>query len=156
MTLFVARHAHAGKRSEWTGDDRRRPLSDRGRAQAEGIADSIGPSRPERLLSSPAVRCVQTLEPLADRLGLDVVVDDRLFEGNGRDALVGLLAEVADGTTTVVSSHGDVIPLLLQLLVADGMAPERNLVWQKASVWVVERDGDGWGAGRYLPPPDQR
>ena len=47
------------------------------------------------------------------------------------------------------------IPVLLQLLVEAGMEPERNLVWQKASMWIVDRADGAWGVGRYLPPPDR-
>ena len=163
VTLYVVRHAHAGRRSAWTGDDRTRPLSDRGELQAKGIAAAIEGGRPAggplRVLASPARRCVQTMEPLVGQSGSEVVQDDRLFEGAGEREIAALLADVAPsadgGATTVVCSHGDVIPVLLQLLVEDGMAPERNLVWQKASTWVVDRVDGRWGAGRYLPPPDR-
>lgn len=163
VTLYVVRHAHAGRRSEWTGDDRTRPLSDRGELQAKGIAAAIGQDRSQtatlRILVSPATRCGQTVRPVADQVSGDVVVEDRLFEGAGRDEIESLLAEVTgavdDGDDVVLCSHGDVIPILLDLLVEAGMEPERNLVWQKASMWIVPRDAGRWGAGRYLPPPDR-
>lgn len=155
MTLYVARHAHAGQRSAFTGDDRLRPLSERGQAQADGIAADLVAFGPTRLLSSPARRCVQTLEPLAAKLGLDVIEEDRLFEGATRPEVAELLAEVA-GDDVVLSSHGDVIPIVLKLLVQQGLQPERDLVWQKGSVWVVERRDGAWGVGRYLPPADKR
>jgi len=155
VTLYVARHAHAGQRSAWTGDDRLRPLSDRGQAQADGLAADLSPCEPSRLLSSPARRCVQTLEPLAAKLGVEVEPDARLFEGAARREVADLLDEVTDDDA-VLSSHGDVIPILLDLLVERGMQPERNLVWQKASLWIVERCDGAWGPGRYLPPPDKR
>jgi len=153
--LHVVRHAHAGQRSAWTDDDRSRPLSDRGEAQARGIADDLVPHAPQRILASPAVRCVQTVTPLAEKLDLQVEEDDRLFEGAGREEVASLLAEVADAEA-VVCSHGDVIPVLLDLLVEAGMDPERNLVWQKASRWTVERHDGTWGRGRYAAPPDRR
>ncbi|MFP5321369.1 MAG: SixA phosphatase family protein [Acidimicrobiia bacterium] len=153
--LHVVRHAHAGQRSAWTGDDRLRPLSERGEGQARGIAADLAAEAPGRLLSSPAARCVQTLQPLAEKLGAEVVEDDRLFEGAGRAEIAELLDEVADDHA-VVCSHGDVIPILLELLVERGMRPDRNLVWQKASRWSVERVDGAWGAGRYAAPPDRR
>lgn len=155
MTLYVARHAHAGQRSAWTGDDRTRPLSERGRSQADGLAADLVPCAPARLLSSPAVRCVQTLEPLATKIGVPVEQDDRLFEGASRREVAQLLDEVTD-LDAALSSHGDVIPILLDLLVERGMQPERGLVWQKASLWIVERRDGAWGVGRYLAPPDRR
>ena len=163
MTLYVVRHAHAGRRSNWTGDDRTRPLSDRGELQAKGIAAAVEGSdsakSTPRILASPARRCVQTMEPLALQLGGEVVEDARLFEGAGRSEIASLLDEVtpaAEGNgTVVICSHGDVIPILLDLLVEAGMEPERNLVWQKASMWIVDRVAGAWGTGRYLPPPDR-
>lgn len=99
------------------------------------------------------------MEPLAVQVGSDIVEDDRLFEGGGQRELSALIEEVAgtsDGdAATVLCSHGDVLPILLDLLVGAGMVPERNLVWQKASMWIVDRDGGAWGTGRYLPPPDR-
>ena len=162
MTLYVVRHAHAGRRSEWTGDDRTRPLSDRGELQAKGIATAIDQDRAHatlRILASPAIRCGQTVQPLANQVGEEVRTEDRLFEGAGPDEVGSLLDEIIaavdDGIDVVVCSHGDVIPMLLDLLVQAGMEPERNLVWQKASMWIVPRDDGRWGTGRYLPPPDR-
>ncbi|NUR76504.1 MAG: NUDIX hydrolase, partial [Thermoleophilia bacterium] len=70
MTLLV-RHASAGNRDEWTGDDADRPLDERGRAQALGLVERLTPFRIERILTSPARRCVETVEPLARARGLD-------------------------------------------------------------------------------------
>jgi 8-oxo-dGTP diphosphatase len=155
VTLYVVRHAHAGQRSAFTGDDRMRPLSERGEAQARGVAADLVPRAPSRLLSSPARRCMQTLAPLADKLGLDVIEEDRLFEGATEAEVAELLAEVAD-QDVVLGSHGDVVPIVLDLLVEQGMQPERDLIWQKGSVWLVERRDSAWGVGRYLPPCDKR
>jgi 8-oxo-dGTP diphosphatase len=163
VTLYVVRHAHAGRRSDWNADDRTRPLSDRGELQAKGIATAIDRDRersaPLRILTSPAKRCDQTVQPLAHQCGGEIVVDDRLFEGADRDEISSLLDDIAravdDGADVVACSHGDVIPVLLGLLVDDGMQPARNLVWQKASMWTVRRTDGRWGTGEYLPPPDR-
>ena len=150
MVLLVVRHAHAGERAGWTQEDRLRPLSEKGRRQAAALTDVLAEHRPARILSSPSVRCMTTLEPLADRLGLEVEEDKRLYEGASDAEVASLLDEVADAA---VCSHGDVIPLLLRRLVDAGMRPKQGLRWAKASTWVVDRDGDRWGAGTYVPPP---
>src|SRR5688572_16126305 len=111
MKLYVVRHAHAGSRSSWAGADHDRPLSKRGQRQAAGIAERLAGAGITRLVSSPAVRCVQTLEPLAARLGLPVDADERLLEGaSGGDAL-SLAGELCagGGEAAVLCSHGDVI-----------------------------------------------
>lgn len=109
--LHLIRHAHAGKRSGWEGDDELRPLSAKGWAQAEALADALADAGIEVLLSSPYVRCRQSLEPLAARLGLSVASSDAFAEGvDGPSALEVALAAVAEGRIVAVCSHGDVLP----------------------------------------------
>lgn len=152
---YLVRHAHAGDRTAWHGDDSLRPLSGKGWRQAEGIAALIAaPPRLRRVLSSPSLRCVQTVEPLARAHGLAVETDDRLLEGaDPRDALALLEEEMAPGPLAACS-HGDVIPGVLDLLRGAGVRFEGPLTWPKASTWVLQgADGGGVVAARYLPPP---
>ena len=137
MTLLVVRHAHAGDRSAWIGNDEQRPLSKLGELEAEAIGVRLELQRPERILSSRAVRCTETVLPLAQRTGVAIETDDRLLEGASTDDVASLLAEVGE-QTAVLCSHGDVIPHILQLLVDQGMQPEHALAWAKGSTWVVE------------------
>ena len=151
--LYVVRHADAGQRSEWHGPDITRPLSHRGERQAEGLRVLLGDSGATRLLASPFRRCVQTLEPLAAHLGLTVEPDDRLAEGTGARGALSLAEEVA-GSPAVFCSHGDVIPDVLDALAHNGLKLKKtDLRWQKASTWVLSRDGGRFSKGRYLPPP---
>jgi phosphohistidine phosphatase SixA len=150
--LYVVRHADAGQRSEWKGPDASRPLSHRGDRQAKGLADLLAEGGITRLVASPSTRCVQTLEPLGERLGLRVEPDDRLAEGTGARGALDL-AEELSATAGVLCSHGDVIPDLLEALVHKGVKLRDELRWQKASTWVLSRDGDRVTKGRYLPPP---
>jgi 8-oxo-dGTP diphosphatase len=76
----LIRHARAGDRAEWDGDDRRRPLDKRGRRQAESLVDALASFPVTRVLTSPYDRCVQTVEPLASARGLDVELRDELGE----------------------------------------------------------------------------
>lgn len=154
MALFLVRHAHAGERSAWEGDDQIRPLSGRGRTQSGAIAAALERFAPKRILSSPAARCIQTVEPLAASLDRTIEVDQRLQESTPRATVVTILDDLR-GVDAVLCSHGDVIPDLLRHLVDVGMAPERNLVWQKASVWIVDEVDGRWATGHYLPPPDR-
>jgi phosphohistidine phosphatase SixA len=78
--MLVIRHASAGDRSEWEGDDRLRPLDAQGLSQASGLAELVDGYEIGRVLSSPAVRCVQTVEPLAQARGLEIEVRDELVE----------------------------------------------------------------------------
>jgi len=108
VTAVLVRHASAGDRDEWRGDDRLRRLDEKGRRQAQALVGELRPFGVLRVVSSPYVRCVETVEPLAAALGLEVERDDRLAEGSG-DAARPLLDE--DGV--VACTHGDVVHDLL-------------------------------------------
>ncbi len=150
--LFLVRHADAGDRSDFAGPDRERPLNERGQRQAEGLAQALRDAGVTRLLASPFVRCVQTLEPLAAELGLEVEADPRLAEGAG--ALLALEAAAeCRAAPAAFCSHGDVIPDVLDALLRDGLKLKDELRWQKASTWVLTWDGDRPTKGKYLPPP---
>ncbi len=161
MALFLVRHAKAGSRSKWDGDDELRPLSKPGWAQAEALAEwletEIGDVVAEpaelrpRLTSSPYVRCVQSLEPLGKRLGMTVEGDDRLAEGSWFDEALTLLDELPD--RSVACSHGDVIPDLIVGLERRGMRITTQIDWRKGSTWVVERNGGNYVSAYAVPPP---
>ena len=154
MKLYVVRHAHAGSRSAWRGDDRLRPLSKKGWRQAESIADELDDGGITALLSSPYIRCIETLRPLADRLSLGVDSDDRLGEGHdGAGALSRIEQLRKDGEAGVaICSHGDVIPDLLTDLKVGGTTFHDPLTWPKGSTWVVSHDGKRWADARYVGP----
>jgi 8-oxo-dGTP diphosphatase len=132
VTSVLLRHAAAGDREHWNGDDLHRPLDARGRREAEALVELLRPFGVRRVVSSPYVRCVQTVEPLAAALGLPLELDDRLAEGAGRAAFA-LLEE--DGA--VSCTHGDVV----HELVGRGL---------KKAAAVVVRDGR---VVRELAPP---
>lgn len=156
VPIFLVRHAHAGKRSQWEGDDRLRPLSDRGWDQARWLASTLAAEPIGRILSSPFLRCTQTVDPLAAQLGAAVETCERLAEDADPDDALDVLLGLAPHHG-VACSHGDLIPELLHRLTASGMAVEGPLDHRKGSVWVldVDREGDGVRVtrGRYLPPP---
>ena len=141
MAVYLIRHAKAGSRSEWTADDMLRPLSKAGRRQAEALARKLAPLTDAPLVSSPYVRCVQTLEPLAHAHSRVVLTDDRLAEGAGFTGALELLVGAADGT--VLCSHGDVIPETIAALERRGTTFTSAADWRKASVWVLDRDLHG-------------
>lgn len=132
MTSVVLRHAAAGDRDHWDGDDFHRPLDAKGRRQAAELVELLRPFEVRRVVSSPYVRCVQTVEPLAAALGLPLELDERLAEGAGWAALA-LLQE--DGV--VSCTHGDVV----REVVDHGL---------KKAAAVVLRNGQ---VVREIPPP---
>jgi 8-oxo-dGTP diphosphatase len=156
LALYLVRHAKAASRRDWIGDDRDRPLTESGTMQADALGERLGRVHPSRLVSSPFVRCVQTLEPLALRLGLPVETEDALGEGAELAQVVKILMAVPD--RTVLCSHGDVIPDVIGTLERRGMMIEGEPNWRKGSVWVLERDDSGrddaFSRAVAWPPPD--
>lgn len=152
MPILLVRHGEAGSRSTWEGPDMQRPLTGAGHAQAQALAHILDKFAPKRLLSSPYTRCVQTLEPLAMVLGVDVEPVEELAEGRGYEAFE-LLREVA-ASDAALCTHGDVIPEILQTLaVDDGLDLGPNPRQAKGSTWVLESAGRRFIAASYLPAP---
>ena len=149
--MFLIRHAKAGSRSRWDGADEQRPLSKAGRRQAEGIAALLADQGITRIVSSPFVRCGQTVEPLADRLGLRIEPSPSLAEGTPLAEALRLVEKVAD-ERTVLCTHGDVVEALLDhLRRVGGLRGEPRL--EKGSTWVLETEAGDITAVAYLPPP---
>lgn len=155
MTIFLLRHAHAGKRSEWTTDDSLRPLSDRGLDQSRALTGVVGDLVVGRIVSSPFVRCMQTVQPLAEKFELTVEPSSAFAEGADIDHAYRLLLEL-DDVDGVACSHGDIIPHLLRRLVADGMDTDGPLIDQKGSAWIIEMRDQRPFLGRYVPPARER
>ncbi|HXV33466.1 MAG TPA: phosphoglycerate mutase family protein [Gaiellaceae bacterium] len=142
MTLLLLRHATAGHRAPGDENDHLRPLDERGRRQAAALPALLAEYALERVLTSPYVRCRQSVEPLAAALGLPIEERTELAEGFAEAEPWSLVAELGE-TTAVLCSHGDVLDALL------GEEPP------KGSTWVVDPDRGGGPLRRrrFLPPP---
>jgi 8-oxo-dGTP diphosphatase len=149
--FYLVRHAKAGDRSKWTEDDRLRPLSKAGRRQAEALVRSFNGLRFDRILSSPFVRCEQTVRPLALDRGLRIEPAEELAEGAPLEGLLQLVAELDEGAV-VVCGHGDLIPATIEHL-RDLGVPADDGATKKGSTWILEREGGAVVRARYLPPP---
>src|SRR5438477_840471 len=153
MAWLLVRHARAGSRKGWEGPDVERPLSKKGRRQADGLVDMLEPYGVKRILSSPYVRCAQTVEPLAEALGLEIEASPELAEGAPVAAAVDIVRQHA-GTMAVFCTHGDIVPAVLDELAKDGgIALPPDYDYAKGSVWEVEETDGRATAARYLPAP---
>jgi 8-oxo-dGTP diphosphatase len=126
--LLVIRHARAGKRTEWVGDDRLRPLDKRGTKQARALVGALAPFEIVRVLSSPYDRCVQTVEPLAGSRG--VFVETRGELGEDRQA--------HDGVELALSLVGEPVAICVHAGLSDWAFGESL---KKAETLVVDGDG---------------
>lgn len=151
MTVYVVRHAKAGSRSSWSGPDDLRPLTKAGRRQADALVELLGDVGITRIVSSPYVRCRQTVEPLAQRTRLPVDLSDALAEGAPLAEVLRLIEKVSD-EPAALCTHGDVIDALLDHL-RDHEVPVVGDASEKGSTWALETHSGTVVAARYLEPP---
>lgn len=151
MTIYLVRHAKAGNRRDWHGEDDLRPVSPSGQEQADAIADALTNVGVERIVSSPYVRCRQTVDPLAQRLRLPVELSDALAEGAPITETVRLIDKVIM-TTAVLCTHGDIVDNLLDYLREHGV-PLDDHRDEKGSIWVLDTNDTEITAGHYIPAP---
>jgi 8-oxo-dGTP diphosphatase len=132
--VLLVRHASAGDPSTWRGPDSARPLDETGQRQADLIASVLPHFRPVAVLSASPLRCLDTVSPLAGRLGQRVAVDDRFAEAAEPAHPEAHLLDVAvPGEAVVVCSQGGIIPRILEAL-----GVERGRVRaRKGSVWAL-------------------
>jgi 8-oxo-dGTP diphosphatase len=149
--VYLLRHAKAGDRETWAGDDRSRPLSNTGRRQAKGLVRVLAERRIERILSSPAVRCLESVRPLSEQRGLPIEPRDELLEGAPPSGLLAFLDELR--SPAVLCGHGDLIPAAIEHVEARGavVGPDRG--WKKGSFWVLAREAGVIVRATYIPPP---
>jgi phosphohistidine phosphatase SixA/8-oxo-dGTP pyrophosphatase MutT (NUDIX family) len=164
--LIVVRHAKAGKRSEWDGTDALRPLVRAGRAQARAIAAFVGEFAPTRVLAADALRCVQTVTPLAERLDVEVEVEvafaDTVSASDPAATQTAFAGLIASGDVVAVCSQGTTIAVWLagvgelgELGGLDHSVFGRAPITAKGAAWMLScRDGqivsaDYYGAGDY-------
>jgi 8-oxo-(d)GTP phosphatase len=135
--ILLVRHGRAGKRGEWRGPDNERPLEPSGVAQADRLVGLLEMFAPNRIVSADLVRCVQTVQPLADHLGSKVRADpifgDDAYTSAPAATEDALLALAKPGKVTVVCSQGETIPGLIERL-GRGVVPSDT---RKGAVWAL-------------------
>ncbi len=149
---YVIRHAKAGDRSDWSGDDRLRPLTKSGRRQAEALAEMLKGEPIDKILSSGYLRCMQTVEPLGVRRTLSVEPVKELEEGAGGESVLRLMQKHR-GRNLVLCTHGDVMEELLEGLIAQGLVQRARAKMEKGSTWVLDETGGNITGARYLAAP---
>jgi 8-oxo-dGTP diphosphatase len=146
--LVVIRHASAGSRATWSGDDADRPLDAVGHAQAEVLAQLLGAYQVERLWTADVRRCIDTLRPYALERGLSIDVEP-LFSESGYEphpdtALIQMLALARSPVPLAVCSQGGVVEALVQAVCTElgGAVPPGEVV-RKGGLVVLHLADDG-------------
>ncbi len=148
----MVRHAKAGSRNHWTQDDRLRPLSKKGFLQAEALVSILQPFPISAIFSSPFLRCVQTVEPLARVRKLPLQEMPGLAEGHG---VAGAMEFMGDPKLdhAVLSTHGDIVWELVAELVKHHVVKPADGGSDKGSTWVVDLEDGAFVRARFIPAP---
>ena len=154
IQLYLLRHADAGDPEAWSGPDDERPLSAKGEAQAERLATFLHGVRlaVDAVISSPKVRARRTAEIVADGLGSDVRIDDRLGSGVRASTVDEVLRDAGSPSRALIVGHDPDFSELLATLTG-----ARELSMKKGALARVDLrgpDADGRGTLRWLVPPD--
>ncbi|MBV9919289.1 MAG: NUDIX hydrolase [Pseudonocardia sp.] len=160
-TILLVRHAKAGSRSQWEGDDDQRPLSSSGREQSAHLAALLPLFGPDRLVSAPPLRCRDTIGPTAAELGMQVVDEPLLGEEaywqRPRAGLARLRQLAALPGVTAVASQGGVIPDVVRALVESSRqrlpVDPSAVPSRKASTWVLGFTGSALRSADYYSHP---
>ncbi len=152
LELYLLRHAHAGNPAAWDGPDSERPLSQKGRRQAERLGAFLAERAfaPDAIVSSPKLRARQTAEIVADALGLPVVGDERLAGGFDMDG-VSALAEGVGGTSIMLVGHDPDFSDVAAALTGAGYLPLRKGALARVDLALPIQPG--CGILRWLLPP---
>jgi 8-oxo-(d)GTP phosphatase len=156
VQLALVRHGHAGRKDQWRRADKLRPLTSRGLRQAEALCELLVAFKPVSIISSPHVRCIQTVQPLADRLGLEIERSRALTPNAPKKALALVRELSASGTRggVVLCTHGEIMgSVLAELSKADGVRVERRLPGLKGCVWYLNFRSGRLVEARYEGPP---
>jgi 8-oxo-dGTP diphosphatase len=151
-TIYLIRHASAGKRPDAGAEDWRRPLDSKGKKQMRMLRDRLMAHPITRIGSSNYVRCVDTVKPFAKRLGIPLETEAALVEGSHPHRIVGLISELQE-ESAVLCSHGDQIEDLIGHLFAEGVPMDGPRESKKGSVWELRTVAGRVVSGRYIPPP---
>ncbi len=157
-TVLLVRHASAGNPAKWRGEDRLRPLDERGHDQAEELVRLLSRFDVRGIFSADNLRCAQTVQPLSDSIGLPISEQKQIsasgFVGHEREALELVRDLGEDGEAIVICSQREVIPELLKRLTGgDGVALDGEPKVKKASVWSLSFHGPKLVGLELFGPP---
>ena len=157
QTLLIVRHGTAGRKARYKGDDRKRPLDRKGRAQAKSLVPQLLAFGASSVFAADRSRCVQTVEPLAHTLEVPITVETTLTEEayahSPKAAHERLLEIAALGGTPAICSQGRVIPYLIDWWCErDGVKPDKSRN-RKGSTWVLSLSKGRLVAADHMPSP---
>jgi 8-oxo-(d)GTP phosphatase len=140
-TVLVVRHGTAGRKSRFSGDDTKRPLDKKGRAQAEALVPQLLAFGASDVYAADRLRCHQTVEPLAEELAVTIhnegTLTEEAYAKNPKRGRHRILRIAEREGTPVICTQGKVIPdLIAWWCERDGVRPDKSRN-HKGSTWVL-------------------
>jgi 8-oxo-(d)GTP phosphatase len=156
VAVFVVRHVKAGLRGQEQGPDELRGISRTGRKQAVKLAAVLAAQGVRTLVSSPSLRCIQTLDPLAEHLGVDITLASELSEGSDPAGALAWVAFAAAEGPAVLCTHGDVLQGMIDGLRDEGVpiGGDGMVGFEKGAAWRLEVFDGGVRKMTYVPAPE--
>lgn len=153
LELYLLRHAHAGSAHQWAGDDSERPLSPKGRRQAQALGKFLAERGfgADSVVSSPKLRARQTADIVADAIGIAVAQDERLAGALDLDVLAEIIESTGGDRIVLVGHDPDFSDLCARLCGASYLALPKGAL---ARIDVSLPLQQGMGVLRWLLPPD--
>jgi phosphohistidine phosphatase SixA/ADP-ribose pyrophosphatase YjhB (NUDIX family) len=155
--VLLVRHGSAGSRSAWRGDDRERSLDDCGYRQADELVRLLAHFDPTEVVSADFLRCRQTVQPLADSLGLAIrevpILSELDFPGHEAEAVALLRRIGGPHHASVACSQGGVIPDLLGRLTTEDAVDLPHVTARKGSTWALTFQAERLVSCEYFAPP---
>lgn len=156
-TVLVVRHGTAGRKARFKGNDAERPLDKRGRAQAEALVPQLLAFGASDVYAADRVRCHQTVQPLAQELGVtvhnEITLTEEAYAKNRKRGRQRVLSIAEQDGTPVICTQGKVIPDLIDWWCGrDGVRPDRSRN-HKGSTWVLSLSGGRLVAADHIGGP---
>ncbi|HEX4391833.1 MAG TPA: bifunctional NUDIX hydrolase/histidine phosphatase family protein [Mycobacterium sp.] len=141
QSVLIVRHGTAGSKSRFSGDDKIRPLDKKGRAQAEALVAQLSSFGATDVYAADRVRCHQTVEPLAEELGVTInnepTLTEEAYADSPKRGRRRVLQIAGSHRTPVICTQGKVIPdLIAWWCERDGVRPDKSRN-RKGSTWVL-------------------
>ena len=145
--LILLRHAKAISREEWQSDDGDRPLAHIGQMQAKRFLSKIHPYEIKEIYTSDAVRCYESIEPIARALSINPVFSPALSEYSfikDKKSWHQSITEIMENEiATLVCSHNPVIPEIVKKLIGKKNFNELNHELLPGEAWILHhKDGE--------------
>jgi 8-oxo-(d)GTP phosphatase len=158
-SVLLVRHASAGSRAKWNGDDVLRPLDESGAEQAEELVRLLSRFGVEDIVSADYVRCVETVQPLSESIGVPVreepLLSERGFPGREEEALELVRNLGRPGGAAVACSQRGVVPELVRRLAEQDQVEleDEELGLKKGGVWALSFYDHKLLQAERFPPP---